>query len=118
MNLHLVWANLKQPFFLVASMLSCCLFALCSYLCLSEWWMVYIRQKTLNYIWGTGNNNPWYFESPQLYGRVMFMEGLVMLCLLALTTYLILKKRRKAAICLLLAGLFMICLIVYDTQIV
>lgn len=118
MNLHMLWINLKQPFFLVASMLICGLFALCSYICLNEWWMVYIRQKTLNYIWGPENNNPWYFESPQLYGRVMFIEGLVMLCLLALTIYLIWKRRRKAAVCLLLAGLFMIFLIVYDNQIV
>ena len=122
MNLHSLWINVKQrvkqPLFLAAGILACGLFTLGAFLCLNEWQMVYIRHKTHNYVWGLANNNPWYYETPQLYGWVMLIEGSIMLCLVGLTIYLICKKRRMAVICLLPAGLLMIYLLVYNNQIV
>ena len=76
--------------FYLTSVLAFSLFTFLSCFAILEWWKVSIEKKTLNYVF---NGMPWYYESPQLYAKVMLIEGLFMFVCLLLTTYFIVKKR-------------------------
>lgn len=61
-----------------------------SFLCIvafNECITVGLKHEIENYPWGMVNENPWYYETPEIYAKVMFVEGVVLLVSLLNFTY-------------------------------
>jgi len=95
---------------LAAGLCTICLFAFWCFVGMSEWWSVVIEKKANNYIF---NGNPWYYESGQLYSKVMLIEGIVMLALTSGTIYLLFKRKKTVYYVLILGICYSFLRIVY-----
>lgn len=87
----------KHIFFWTASILVTLFFSLLTFILFNEWWTVAIKKDVDNYPWGLVNENPWYYENPDTYSKVMLMEGVVMLVAVTLTIWF-LSQRQKARV--------------------
>lgn len=87
-------------------------FTLIGLLCLSEWWNIKILNEADKYPWGPINENPWFYETPNLYANVQLIEGFLMLFLVTMTVSKIIQKNPKFKYWLLSCFGFFIILII------
>lgn len=50
-------------------------------------------QNYAGYSFGLNNGNPWFYETPQLYAKVVLIEGLLLSSLSGFTLYFFVKKQ-------------------------
>ena len=103
----------KNIIFWTGTTLATAFFGLLTVLSFSEWWTVKIKKQTDNYPWGPINENPWYYDTPNLYSSVMLTEGILFtIALTVLARQLIKKDKTKILYTLLVCfGLFIAMLI-------
>jgi len=85
----------KNILFWTGTTLATMFFGLLTLMSLSEWWTVKIKKQTSNYPWGPVNENPWYYDNPEIYSTVMLTEGLVFTVALTILTTQIIKVNKK-----------------------
>ena len=87
-------------------------FSLLASLSIHEWWNVSINNNIEGYPWGLINDNPWYYENPKIYAKVMLAESFILITLLLIFIIQIIKKNQKgiqfSIISLLLALIILI----------
>jgi len=66
----------KNILFWTGTILSFAFFGLLTFGMFDEWWTVKIKKDIENYPWGPINENPWYYDNPNLYSIVMLTEGI------------------------------------------
>ena len=66
----------KNIVFWVVTALSTLFFGILTFMSLNEWWTIHVKQQTGSYPWGRVNDNPWYYDNPEIYSKVMLIEGL------------------------------------------
>ncbi|MCL9804473.1 hypothetical protein NAT51_03005 [Flavobacterium amniphilum] len=66
-----------------------------SFTLLYEWWNIKINNESNQYAWGPVNDNPWYYETPNLYANVMLTEGIVLLFLVVMTIKALTQRPNK-----------------------
>lgn len=66
--------KLKNIIFWISTILSTLFFVLLTFICYNEWWTVKIKKQIKEYPWGTINENPWYYKTPDIYSTVMFTD--------------------------------------------
>lgn len=59
---------------------------------LVEWWTVGVQKNYDGYAFGLANENSWFYETPQLYAKVILIEGLLLSSLSGLSLYFFVKK--------------------------
>lgn len=60
-------------------------YSLFAFMFLSEWWNVPILGEVDKYPWGAINDNAWFYETPNLYANVHFLEGVLLLFFLIMS---------------------------------
>ena len=78
-----------------------------------EWFTVGFKGQTKGYPWGPLNENPWYYDNPTIYSRVMLTEFIVLTVGVGLTIYFISKSNKQKILYSLLGlcGLLIIILV-------
>ena len=88
-------------------------FLLLSIISISEWWTVGISKDINNYAFGTINENPWFYETPELYSKIELIEGLIFAGLVSFIIRFIYKKDyRKMNYSILASYIFFILIII------
>ena len=102
--------KLKNIIFWISTILSTLFFVLLTFICYNEWWTVKIKKQIKEYPWGTINENPWYYKTPDIYSTVMFTEGfLFTIALIILIIQLLKMKKVKILYSIMLYfGLFIL----------
>jgi hypothetical protein len=79
----------------------------------NEWWTIKVKKQIGLYLWGPSNENPWYYDNPDLYATVMLAEGIIFTIGLTILTTQIIKARKKGVLLTLLFcfGLFVLTMI-------
>lgn len=85
----------KNILFWTGTTLATLFFALLTIMSFSEWWTIKVKKQTSDYPWGPINENPWYYDNPDIYSTVMLTEGLVFTVALTILTIQILKASKK-----------------------
>ena len=103
----------RNILFWTGTTLATLFFGLLTFMSLNEWWTVKIKKQTSSYPWGPVNENPWYYDNPEIYSTVMVTEGLVFAVALAILTTQIIKVNKKGILysLMLCFGLFVIMII-------
>ncbi|MEB2783145.1 hypothetical protein [Algoriphagus persicinus] len=102
--------GLKNILFWIGTGLAILFFGMLAVVSYSEWWTIKVKKHTSGYPWGSINDNPWYYDNPEIYSTVMLTEGIVFTIALAiLTTQIIRAKKSRILYSLLLCfGLFIL----------
>lgn len=102
--------KLKNIIFWISTILSTLFFMLLTFICYNEWWTVKVKKQIKEYPWGTINENPWYYKTPDIYSTVMFTEGfLFTIALIILIIQLLKMKKVKILYSIMLCfGLFIL----------
>ena len=102
--------KLKNIIFWISTILSTLFFVLLTFICYNEWWTVKVKKQIKEYPWGTINENPWYYKTPDIYSTVMFTEGfLFTIALIILIIQLLKMKKVKILYSIMLYfGLFIL----------
>lgn len=110
---HCKMTTPKNILFWTGTTLATLFFGLLTFMSLSEWWTVKIKKETGSYPWGPVNENPWYYDNPEIYSTVMLTEGLVFTVALTILTTQIIKVNKKGILysLMLCFGLFVIMII-------
>lgn len=94
--------NLRKVLFGTFATITILIASFIAFVSLKEWWTVGVNDQISGYPWGPINDNPWYYNTPELYIKTMLIEFTVLIIGLALTTYFIVKrKKEKTFYCLL-----------------
>lgn len=103
----------KNILFWTGTTLATLFFGLMTFVSYNEWWTVKIKKQTSGYPWGPINENPWYYDNPDIYSTVMLTEGLVFtVALTILGTQIIKAKKTGVLYALMLCfGLFVLMII-------
>lgn len=72
----------KNIIFWIGTIITTIFFSLLTLMSYGEWWKIKIKKQISSYPWGQVNENPWYYDNPNLYSIVMLTEGI--LCTIAL----------------------------------
>ncbi|MFD2035494.1 hypothetical protein ACFSKL_11875 [Belliella marina] len=80
---------------------------------LSEWSTVKVKKQTDGYPWGPINENPWYYDNPEIYSTVMLTEGIIFTIALTILAIQIIKAKKKDILYALMVcfGLFILMLV-------
>lgn len=105
--------NTKNIIFWTGTTLATAFFGLLTFMSFNEWWTVKIKMQTDSYPWGSINENPWYYDTPNLYSYVMLTEGVLFTIALTVLAKQLLKKDKKKIFYTLLVcfGLFLAMLV-------
>ena len=103
----------KNILFWTVATLAKLFFGLMTFVSYNEWRTVKIKKQTSGYPWGPVNENPWYYDNPDIYSTVMLTEGLVFtVALTILGTQIIKAKKTGVLYALMLCfGLFVLMII-------
>ena len=103
----------QNIFFWTASIGVTLFFCLLTFLFFSEWWTVAIKKDIGEYPWGHVNENPWYYDNPNLYAMVNLTEGLIMLLALSFTVWFLTHQEKSKFLYSLLTcfGIFVLIII-------
>lgn len=79
---------------------------------INEWWKVGVNKDIDQYPWGIVNENPWYYETSDLYSKVSLIEGSLILFFVVMSVLHILKKNNKFNYWFLLCIFFFVLMII------
>lgn len=85
----------KNILFWTGTTLATLFFGLLTFMSLSEWWTVKVEKQTGGYPWGSVNENPWYYDNPEIYSTVMLTEGIVLTVAFTILAIQIIKAKKK-----------------------
>ena len=92
-------------------------FGLIDYVIFDEWRIVQIEKDTAGYPWGAVNDNPWYYDNPDLYANVMLVEFIILTVLLGFVIGYMYKNDKPKVLYSLLACLVFIVMIIINAKI-
>ena len=100
----------KNILFWTVTILVFTFFCLMTFGIFVEWWTFKIKKDIGNYLWGPLNENPWYYDNPNLYSTVMLTEGLLFTIALSILARQIFNKDKTKILYSLMTciGLFVL----------
>lgn len=103
----------KNLLFWTATILTTLFFGLLSFIAFSEWWIVKVKNQTDAYPWGPVNENPWYYDNPDIYSTVMLTEGIAFTFAVTILVTQIIKTNKTGVLysIMLCFGLFLLMII-------
>ena len=87
--------TLRNLIFLIFTALTILFAAFLCWSSFDEWWKISIKKEIGAYTWGHINDNPWYYETPATYSKVMLTEFIVLTAGFGLTIFFISKRNRQ-----------------------
>lgn len=88
------------------------IFYFIAFILISEWWNVKILKNIDYYAWGIINENPWFYETPNLYANVLLVEGLLIFLFTTITLIKITKKDKSFKYWLFSCFLFIVIIMI------
>jgi hypothetical protein len=105
--------KMKSILFWTVTILATLFFGLLTFMSLSEWWSIKVKKQTGDYPWRPVNENPWYYDNPDIYSTVMLTEGIVFTVALTILATQIIKAKKTGVLYALMVcfGLFILMLV-------
>ena len=103
--------SLKNSSFWVVAFLAILFFASLTCLSFIEWWTVGVNKETGGYPWGHVNDNPWYYDNPNLYAYVILIETILLAVTVAFACWFLCQKNKTKVLYAFLGGLLVLFMI-------
>jgi hypothetical protein len=82
-----------------------------------EWWTVGANKKIDSYPWGQVNENPWFYDNPNLYSNMVLTEAILLAITVSLTLWFMFKRNKAKVLYALLGSLSVFILIILNGSI-
>jgi hypothetical protein len=100
----------KNILFWTVTIMALVFFSILTFGLYDEFWTVKIKKDIGNYPWGPINENPWYYDNPDLYSTIMLTEGFLFTVALSVLVRQLFKKEKTKILYALMTcfGLFVL----------
>jgi len=104
----------KNLIFWTVTALATLFFAFLACIFFIEWWTVGVKKEISSYPWGQVNENPWFYDNPNLYANVILIETLLLAIPVGLTLWFMFKRNKVKTLYCLLGSLVALILIIVN----